>query len=402
MTTLLIEPTGGIAGDMLLAALLDLDDPRFTLDHLRELGEELVPGEARLEVRFVERASIRCRLLSVTTGESGTPPHRRLADLQELLERSTLSERARQRAGDVLLALARAEANVHGIEVEEVHFHEVGAVDTLIDVAGVASACERLGVERLLATPPLLGSGTVRCAHGELPVPAPAVCELLRGWATRHGGDGERTTPTGAALLTALCEPVGGETPLVAEAIGYGAGARETVEGPPNLVRVQLASTARRGERAEAWLLEFNLDDMPPEEVGHAVGALRAAGALEVWTAPVQMKKDRPGTVVCALGREVQRAALEQVAFDWTTTLGVRWTRLERAECDRDQVTVEAHGHPVRVKLRKRPTHPDSPPFGERDLFPEHDDLAAVAEATGHSLRELRRTAIEAAMQALC
>lgn len=403
MTTLWIEPFGGLAGDMLLGALLDLGDPRFTLEHLERLAEELVPGEARLRAEEVWRGSMRGTLLTVLTPESGSSPHRRLADLEQLLGESSLSDRARARAASALLALAEAEARVHGTTPADVHFHEVGAVDTLVDIGGAALALDLLAVEDVRASEPLVGSGTVRCAHGEMPVPAPAVAELLRGRPIRTGGGCERTTPTGAALLAAWTPVCDSLHSLTSRAVGYGAGHSDPSEGPPNLVRVQLVEATANaiesaGEaRGEAWLLEFNLDDMSAEEVGHAVGALRSAGALEAWTVPVQMKKDRPGVVVSALARAADRAALEAEAFRWTTTFGVRWTRVERAECGRRHVEVTIEGVSVRVKVRERA----GSDVLESDLAPEHDDLVRVAQTTGLALRELRHRAIEAALGAM-
>lgn len=397
MTTLLLEPFGGLAGDMLLAALLDLGDPRFTLADLEVLAEDLVPGEARLAATRVRRGGLAATHLAVTTPESAAPPHRHLSDLRALLDRcaagsGVLGEGARARAEDALLRLAQAEATVHGTTVEAVHFHEVGAVDTLIDVAGAALALERLGVTTVLATPPLLGEGEVRCAHGTMPVPAPAVAELLRGRRTTRGGGRERTTPTGAAMLTAWTTELAAGTELCGGALGYGAGTADPEVGPPNLLRLQLAG-AGTPARVEAWQLEVNLDDMTPEEVGHAVGALRDAGALEAWTVPAQMKKDRPGVVVTALCRAEARTSLEEVLFRWTTTLGVRWTRLERSEAPRRSVEVRVDGQPVRVKVRG-----EAP--GPADHAPEHDDVVRAAEALGLPLREVRRRAIAAALEA--
>jgi len=200
----------------------------------------------------------------------------------------------------------------------------------------------------------------------------------------------ERTTPTGAAVLAAWTEELAAGTPLTCDALGYGAGTADPGTGPPNLLRVQL-SAADLPACVEAWQLEVNLDDMTPEEVGHAVGALREAGALEVWSVPAQMKKDRPGVVVTALCRQGQRDALEAVVFRWTTSLGLRWSRLERREAPRRTVEVLLEGHPVRVKVRG-----EAP--GAGDHAPEHDDVVRVAEALGLPLREVRRLAIEAAL----
>src|SRR5688572_6548813 len=282
-----------MAGDMFLAALLDLGHEAFALADLERLARALVPERLRLELAPAERGGFRVQLLTVETLESADPPHRHLADLLALVEACPLSPAARARATRVLERLAAAEARVHGIDVEEVHFHEVGAVDTLIDACGAALALERLGVERVLATTPYVGGGTVRCAHGELPVPAPGTAELLCGIPQRRGPGGERVTPTGAALLAELVEGFEPEEALVVERTGLGGGQREPELGPPNFVRVSLCSPAgsRAGGRAEVWQLECNLDDATGEELAFLAEELRAAGALDAWSQPVQMKK---------------------------------------------------------------------------------------------------------------
>jgi uncharacterized protein (TIGR00299 family) protein len=393
MDTLRLEPFGGLAGDMLLAALLDLRDPRFALEHLAELARALVGDEARLALSEAERGGLRGAHRDVQTPESRRAPHRHHADLLGLLERAPLGEAARARSAAVLWRLAEAEAAVHGIAPQEVHFHEVGAVDTLIDVAGTALALERLGVERVFATPPLVGSGTVRCAHGVLPVPAPATAILLRDLPHRPGGEGERLTPTGAALLAELVDSFDPPGVFLGRAAGYGAGRADFKDGPPNLARVQLGEVGA-GARREAWLLEVTLDDTTGEELGFALDELYAAGALEAWTSPVAMKKGRPGVVLSALAREDARGALERVVFGHTPTLGLRWTRVERAECDRETVQVTVQGEPVRVRVRRRP----GAEVQALDLSPEHDDLARVARRTGQPVRTLEREAIDAAL----
>jgi uncharacterized protein (TIGR00299 family) protein len=415
MATLYIEPFGGMAGDMLLAALCDLGDPRFGLADLEALVRELVPGECVLSLERAWRGNLSGALLDVRTDESADPPHRHHADLVLLLGRAhSLSDAARARAGRVLWRIAEAEARVHGTTPDEIHFHEVGAVDTLVDVAGAALALERLGVTRVVAHAPLAGGGTVDCAHGRMPVPTPAVAELLRGRAMTIGGEGERLTPTGAALLAELVPEFGTPGGFRAERVGYGAGHRDPETGPPNLVRVQLgelvdAEDAGGLALVPAWQLEVQLDDVTGEELGLALEALRDAGALDVWAVPVQMKKGRPGTLVCALCRDEDRERLAACVFATTPTLGLRFVRVERVECARGTLTVELDGAPVRVKVRERPALVDGLRGGllggnaldERDLSPEHDDLAALAAATGASLRALERRAIAAALDAL-
>jgi uncharacterized protein (TIGR00299 family) protein len=393
--TLFIEPFAGMAGDMFLAALLDLKDERFTLADLREFADALVPGEARLVVDTAWRGSLSGLQLDVQTPESEKSPHRYYKDCVAVIERAPMSAEAKVKACAVMWRIAVAEARVHGTTPEQIHFHEVGAVDSLIDIAGAAFALERLGVERVLATPPLVGSGTVKCAHGEMPVPVPATAELLRRTPHVLGGGGERLTPTGAALLLEFVEKFEAPRDFVTHSIGYGAGHRDPQTGPPNILRVQLGREVAAGARqAVAQLVECNLDDMTGEEIGFLVQQLRAAGALEAWTAPVQMKKDRPGVVVSALCRAQQREALERVLFEHSTTLGVRWTTCERTECARETFEVDVHGQEVRIQRRSRP---GATADLARDLAAEYDDLARLAAALGISLREAERLALDAA-----
>lgn len=392
MRTLYLEPFAGMAGDMLLAALIDLSDPRFSLDDLRALADALVPGECRLELSTAWRGNLSGKLLTVTTPESVRPPHRAYADLERIVRDSPLSRASQDRACAVLMRIAVAEARVHGTTPEKIHFHEVGAVDTLIDVCGAVLALERLAIECVVSSPPVTGTGTVHCAHGEMPVPTPAVAELLRGKPlVISGGHGERLTPTGAALLAELAESFEPPGDFVSERIGYGAGARDPTDGPPNVLRVQLGESERTGAaRAQAWLLEVNLDDMTGEEIAHAAEMLRAAGALDVWTVPVQMKKGRPGVVLSALCRASERAALEHAIFAETTTLGLRWQPCERRESGRRTVEVDVGGERVRVKVRELPGRA----VEERDLSPEHDDVARTAVKLGRSPRDVERAAI--------
>ncbi|MBK7643813.1 MAG: nickel pincer cofactor biosynthesis protein LarC [Planctomycetes bacterium] len=400
MSELYVEAFGGLAGDMFLAALLDLDDARFTLPELQRAIGSLVPGGCSLELSSAWRGNLSGKHLEVRTSESGTMPHRGYESLKQLVQASSLPASAQARALAVLWRIAVAEGRVHGCAPEEIHFHEIGAVDTLVDVCGAAFALERLGVTRVFASPPLVGSGTVKCAHGVMPVPAPAVAELLRGRELLHGGGCERLTPTGAALLAELCEDFTPPAHFRTEQIGYGAGTRDPKEGPPNLCRVQLGTSGvgvARPARAQAWLGELQLDDMTGEEIGVALGALREAGALDVWWTSAAMKKDRPGVLVSFLAREDARAKLEAVVFEHTTSLGLRWREVERVECGREVLEVEVEGQRVRVKHRVRPEYPGRSHDGERDLSPEHDDVARAAAALGLSLREVERRAIDLA-----
>lgn len=402
MSTLYVEPFSGMAGDMFLAALLDLGDPRFGLEDLTALAEALVPGECSIELETVWRGNLSGQLLTLRTSESEHAPHRKYADIERLVQASPLSASAQARALAVFMRIAVAEARVHGTTPDEIHFHEIGAVDTLVDVCGAALALERLGIARVVSDVPVTGTGTVHCAHGEMPVPTPAVAEILRGRTLAvRGGGGERLTPTGAALLAELTQVFEPSGDFTCQRIGYGAGARDPKVGPPNILRVQLGQMGKNPDSAPVWCMEVNLDDMTGEEVAHAVVKLRGAGALDAWITPVLMKKGRPGVVVAALCRPEARRALELAAFEHTTTLGVRWQACERIECDRSTVAVELEGLPVRVKVRQRPPDPGASPIGSRDLSPEHDDLIPVAARLGIGLREAEQRAIALALLAL-
>ncbi|MCC6406144.1 MAG: nickel pincer cofactor biosynthesis protein LarC [Planctomycetes bacterium] len=396
MSALWIEPFGGIAGDMLLGAFLDLEDVRFTIDDVRRLARELVGGEGSVEVEKVWRGSLSGRCVTVRTHETEHPPHRGLADCLALIERSSLARGSKARAAAVFRRIAEAEARVHGAKVEEIHFHEVGAVDALIDVCANVLALERLGIESVFASPPLLGSGTVRCLHGEMPVPAPGTAEILRGHASElGGGPGERTTPTGAALLVEFASPFRAPHDFTALEIGYGAGHKDFASGPPNILRVTLGRARADRAATEVWQLEVNLDDQSAEEIGFLVEQLRAVGALEVWTSSIHMKKDRPGTLVSALARAELRQPLEEALFAHSTTLGCRWRAVQRTELAREELEVTLDGHRVRVKRRVRED------VEAIDLSPEYDDLAALARASGRNLRELEREVVLAALRLL-
>lgn len=391
---------------MLLAGLLDLGDERFTLSDLRGLAEALVPGEAELAQTVAWRGSLSGTHLDVVTPETKAPPHRHLSDLAEIIDASPLSTGARTFTMAVLRRIAVAEGRVHGCSPEEIHFHEVGAVDTLIDVGGVALALERLGIKRVHSAAPILGSGVVHCAHGEMPVPAPATAEILRGTQTiAGGGGGERCTPTGAAVLLELmalgaesgrefgAQERVGDVPdaWTADAIGYGAGTRDPREGPPNLLRVQLGTSGGKAQggaipSATETIdeLRVNLDDMTPEDVGYLVHKLREAGALDVFSSPVSMKKDRPGVLLTALARPEDRSALTAVLFGHSGTFGVRWSNVERVVLGRrfDEVTVEGVKVSVKVRIAED---------GSETLWLEHDDVRALAGELGLSLEAARR-----------
>jgi hypothetical protein len=389
MRLLVLEPIGGIAGDMFLAAALDVGVDRAALEAaLRTLG---LPGW-RLGAHPATASGIAGTHVEVTV--EGAQPHARgLAEILALVDASGLPPRAKAVARAVFERIGRAEAKVHGVALEAVHFHEVGAVDSIVDVCGAAVALDLLGWPRVVSSPPELGQGMARSAHGAMPIPPPAVLELLVGKPVRLGGPpGEAVTPTGAALLAELAE-VGPLPTFVPGRVGYGVG---TARWPdrPNVLRMTLGEEAEEGPRpgpaADAlWVLETNLDDCPGQLVARAIEVALEAGALDAWAAPVTMKKGRPGLLLSALVEEPRRAAVTRALFEETTTLGVRRHPVEREALQRALVTVETPYGPVRVKVGRA---------GGRELgaHPEYDDCLARAREHGVPVKEVASAALAA------
>jgi uncharacterized protein (TIGR00299 family) protein len=378
---LVLEPIGGIAGDMFLAAALDLGvDPAALEAALRTLG---VPGW-RLAVSRKTDCGIAGTHVDVVV--EGAQPHARgLAEILALIDGSRLAPRARETARAVFERIGRAEAKVHGVPVDEVHFHEVGSVDSIVDVCGAAVAMELLGWPEVLAAPPELGRGLSRSAHGPMPIPPPAVLELLAGKPVRPGGpDGEAVTPTGAALLAELAR-IGPLPVLVPRRVGYGVGT-VSWKDRPNVLRATLADLAEEGA---LLVLEANLDDATGQMIARAIEAALEAGALDAWAAPITMKKGRPGVTVSALVEEPRRAAVTRVLFSETPTLGVRRRAVERDVLGRELRTVETRYGPVRVKVALL----DGVEVGAQ---PEHDDCLARARERGVALREVIAAALAA------
>jgi len=370
-----LDCVGGLAGDMLLAALLDAG---AELETLRGVPRALGIENLEIDVERVERQGIGALHLRIDAPADGD--HRSYADIRDLVANAELPERARARALAAFARLAEVEGGIHGVPPDDVHFHELGSLDTLVDVCGAFVLFEELGVERVACSPLPFARGLVDAAHGILPLPAPATLGLLEG-ATLVGVDteAELVTPTGAAIAATAVDAWGSLPALTLERVGYGAGTKELVDRP-NVVRVVLGSEPQR--LAPVVVLETNLDDLSPELVPDAVERCFEAGALDVWVVPVQMKKGRPGVVLSVLARPEAEAAVARVLLEETTALGVRVSRLERYELDREERVVDVTGGNVRVKL------------GLLDgrvvnVAPEHDDCAAVAKATGRSVKSV-------------
>ncbi len=381
---LYLEPVGGIAGDMFLAAGVDLGvTPEAIAQGLSGLK---VPGW-KLAVSRAVRHAISGTHLDVVLDEREAHPHRAYSDIRQLIEAAdTLSPRAKERALAVFRAIGEAEAKVHGVSIDAIHFHEVGAVDSIVDICGAAVVLDLLGDPEVYSAPPPLGSGTIRVAHGNMPIPVPATLELLRDVPVRFEGVGELTTPTGAALLKVLAR-IGQPPPdFIVERIGYGVGTKD-FRDRPNVLR---AAMGRAEARAEGlWVVEANLDDSTPQLLGYLVEHLLAKGALDTWVVPATMKKARPGHVLSVLVEGGMKETVVDTLLRESTTLGVRSSAGERTALERDWVEVETPWGRVRVKrgLRNGVV---------LNAHPEFEDCRQVAESAGVPLKQVMAAALAA------
>jgi uncharacterized protein (TIGR00299 family) protein len=385
---LYVDCIGGLAGDMLLGALLDAG---ASLDVVRSglagLGIEGLDVSVERPVRHGVTAS---RAVVHAPAEH---VHRDWAAVREIVDRCEMPSRARERAQEAFRRLAVAEGRVHDVPPDRVHFHEVGAIDALADVCGTVLALEDLGIDRIVCSPLPVGRGFVDAAHGRLPLPAPATLEVLRG-APLRGMDVEveLVTPTGAALVAAVADGYQGFPDMTVDAVGYGAGTRDLAE-LPNLVRVVIGmeqATRKAVARRPMVLVECTVDDLPPELVPDAVERCRASGAVDVWVAPVQMKKGRPGIVITAIAPVAHEESVVEAMFDETTTLGVRTTPVQRWELEREQLLVSVAGQEIGVKLGRRNG-------SVLNVAPEHDDVARAAAALGRPVKGVWADALAAA-----
>ena len=387
----LVDCPTGLAGNMLLAALFDLGLPAAAVEQpLAALG---LAGAFRLRLEQRRSGGLRGQHLEVELLEA-SPPHRLWRELRQQIAAAPLEPALQQRVLAVFGQLAEAEGAVHGHGAEQVHFHEVGAVDALVDVVGVCAGLLHFGVEQLVCTPPPLGHGSVRTAHGLLPLPAPAVLELAKRGAIPLASSegfpaGELTTPTGMALMAALASRFGQAPPLRPRAVGIGLGSR-TLDRP-NLLRLVLAEGTAEAAVADGAPPYFEpllqqqaqIDDATPEDLAFLQGQLRGAGALEVFSQAVQMKKGRPGTLITVLALPEQADALRQVWWLHGTSLGVREQLLQRWALPRQQLQLNTPWGPVRLKRAQRPD-------GSWLSKPEVDDLIALAQGHGLPLAALR------------
>ena len=354
----------GISGDMTLGALVDAG---CAVEHLRaELRGLQVPGWD-LTAEKVWKNGMAATYVKVKTEDQSK--HRSLSAILEILEKSGLAPGVRERAGAIFRKLGEAEARVHDVPVEKIHFHEVGAVDAIVDIVGACIGFHALGIEKFACSALNVGGGTAKMAHGILPVPAPATANLLQGKPTYSNGvQKELVTPTGAAIVATLCDSFGPQPGMSVSAIGYGAGTAD-LEGQPNVVRIMIgeevgvAKSEEKGAQPglavplgfdeEIAVIEANLDDMNPQIYGYFLEKALGAGALDVYTTPVQMKKNRPGTLLTVLCKPQDTNALMSLIFAETTTFGVRTYRAQRRVLPREWVNVGTEFGEVRIKVSR-------------------------------------------------
>jgi pyridinium-3,5-bisthiocarboxylic acid mononucleotide nickel chelatase len=377
----------GISGNMFMGALLDLGLPRRTLEQdLAGLGLEHA-----LAVRRVRRGALAARYVSVRTAKHAAQHShgRSFAEITRVLERARIDAPVRARALEIFEALGRAEARVHGIALAKVHFHEVGAVDAIVDVTAAAIGLARLEIARVTASPVALGEGSVDTQHGRVPLPAPATLELLRGIPTVPAHVAwETVTPTGAAILSSVVDEFRSLPEMIIESVGYGAG--DDRSGPmPNVLR---ALTGRAGALGSDRIvvLESNLDDLMPEHFDYLMERLFEAGALDVSIQHLQMKKNRPGFLIRILSRPADRIGLARVLFAESTAIGVRSSECERLLLERETRRVATRFGRIGVKLVRAGD-------GRTRVSAEYDDCKRAARKAGVPLAEVVRAAEDAA-----
>jgi len=376
MRTLYFDCFAGASGDMILGAMVAAGvDPSVLREQLSRLN---VDG---FEINFetVTRSGLSATYAKVETAHEHK--HRHLCDIRKIIEGSGVSDKAKALSIEIFTRLAEAEARVHNEPVEHVHFHEVGALDAIVDIVGAAVCFDLLKIDRFVSSPLHVGSGTIQIAHGRFPVPPPAVAELLKGvpfYSTDIAG--ELLTPTGAAIITTVCKEFGPIPRMTTEATGYGAGTRQYKDFP-NVLRVLLGETEAVAEMDERlWMIETNIDDMSPQLLGHVMDRAFELGALDCYFTPVQMKKNRPGVLLSVLCAREQKEPLTNLLFTETTTLGVRSYEVERRALRRSVKQVETVYGPIGVKV----AHLNGHVVNE---MPEFEDVRAAATKAGVPLK---------------
>src|SRR5215203_1657493 len=386
MKTLYFDCFAGASGDMILGAMVAAGvDPNFLREQL-----SLLPVKG-FSVNFetVNRSGLSATYARVEMGHEHK--HRHLADIKQIIEGSALSDAVKQRAVQIFTRLAEAEARVHNEPIERIHFHEVGALDAIVDVVGAAICFDYLKIDRFVSSPLHVGSGMIKMAHGNFPVPPPAVTELLKGvpfYATDI--QGELLTPTGAAIITSVATEYGPIPAMTTHSTGYGAGTRE-YQNFPNVLRVLIGNTeAESATEERLWMLETNLDDASPQILGHVMDRVLELGALDCFFTPVQMKKNRPGVLLAVLCGRDEKESLMKLLFTETTTLGVRSYEVMRRGLPRSVVRVETQYGPIDVKV----AHLDGRVVNEMPEFEQCREAATKANVPLKTVEEAARLAL--------
>lgn len=380
----------GISGDMILGALVDAGLGLEVLEE--ELGKLRLDG-FRLDAKKVKRCSITGTKVEVTIDHS-QHSHRQLSHILGIVKESRLHPQVQEDCQAIFTRLAEAEAKVHGTTVEHVHFHEVGALDSIVDIVGSIIGLHQLRVDKICSSPLHLGSGFVMAEHGKLPVPAPGTAELIKGVpAYSTEVEGELTTPTGAAIITTLARQFGPIPPMKIQQVGYGAGSKE-FPSLPNLLRVMIGEADEGLEEDSISILEANIDDMNPQFFEVLWEKLFQAGALDVYLTPIFMKKSRPATKLTVLCAPEKVDVCNRIIFEETTTFGVRISQAMRKKLSREMKEVETRYGRVRIKVGK---------MGDQitDLSPEYEDCKVLAASLNMSLREIYQEAQRAAYHQL-
>ena len=374
----------GISGNMFLGALVDAGLPEAVL---RDAIARIDLKGFSIKIKPVDKWGIRATHLDVDL--TSKHHHRGLSDITKLIRAAELPDAVKEKACLVFERLGRAEAKVHGMPLEKVHFHEVGAVDAIIDIVGTVFGFHYLGVERIYCSPLRVGRGFVKAAHGIMPIPAPATAELLHGIPWYPGDiDKELVTPTGAALVAELCCGFGDRpSGFLAETTAYGAGTWDLVI--PNVMRLSLGTLPEQKSSDEMWLLEANVDDSTPEVIAYAIDKLLTAGVVDAWITPIIMKKGRPAFLLSALCTEINKTAVEDVVFAETSSIGVRWQQIRRTVADRSMVDVQTEWGTVGVKVAER----DGQVI---NVAPEFGDCRHLAEKSGAPLKKIYQAALQA------
>jgi len=386
MKLLYLDCFAGISGDMLLGALIDLGVPENVLS--RELAKLTLHGYSIATQRVVKQNITAVKF--DCHDEHQHHQHRGFTEIAGMITDSALAEPVKRRAVSVFRRLGEAEAKIHGVPLEQIHFHEIGAVDSIVDIVGTCIAMEFLGVTEVQASPLPCGSGFIETAHGKFPVPAPATLELLRNVPIVPSDvQAELVTPTGAALLAEFCSRYGVRPALVVEKIGYGAGTRD-LPGLPNVLRAVLGHATERPVMDTVAVVEANIDDMNPEFFGEVMEQLLATGALDVFWTPVQMKKNRPGTLVTVLCETGDADRVAELVLTHTTSFGVRIHEVRRRKLAREIVPVTTRYGEIAVKIGRL--------AGKvLQCSPEYESCRRAAAVTGVPVKNVYNEAARAA-----